>query len=123
MPAVASWMYKTRHQLCRILDLGGTSTSELKCTVDFTLNGVSGGDTFIEKNTITPINSVTPCPSVKATLTQLWPANHKFVTVGLTGATDALHHRSHAELTLEWHRGWRQVQTLLGSAACVTRYN
>jgi hypothetical protein len=27
------------------------------------------------------------CTGVKATLTQLWPPNHKFVTVGLTGAT------------------------------------
>jgi hypothetical protein len=70
------------------LDSGMTGSSELKCMVDFTLNGVSGGDTFIEKNTITPINSPAPvCTSVKAPLSQLWPANHKFVTVGLTGAT------------------------------------
>lgn len=70
------------------LDSGVTGSSDLKCTVDFLLNGVSGGDAFIERNTITPIVAPPPvCTNVKATTTQLWPANHKFVTVGLTGAT------------------------------------
>jgi hypothetical protein len=71
------------------LDSGVTGPAHLKCTVNFMLNGVSGGDPFVEKNTITPIINHPPvCTSVTATLTELWPANHKYVTVGLTGASD-----------------------------------
>lgn len=71
------------------LGSGVASTTALQCTVDFMLNGVSGGAAFVEKDTITPIINQPPvCTSVTATPSALWPPNHKFVTVGLTGASD-----------------------------------
>ena len=71
------------------LGSGVTSTAPLKCTVDFTINGQPAGAAFVEKNTITPIINKPPvCTGVKASAAELWPPNHKLVTVTLSGATD-----------------------------------
>jgi hypothetical protein len=71
------------------LAAGVTSTTELRCSVDFLLNGQSAGTAFIEKNTIKPVINRPPvCTGVSASPNELWPPNHKFVTVALTGATD-----------------------------------
>ncbi|RZU48664.1 hypothetical protein EV385_0382 [Krasilnikovia cinnamomea] len=71
------------------VDSGVTSDADLKCEVDFQVNGVSAGPAFVEKNTIKPIINKAPvCTAVKADKGALWPPNHKFVTVSLGGATD-----------------------------------
>ncbi|BFU44072.1 vWA domain-containing protein [Krasilnikovia sp. MM14-A1004] len=71
------------------VDSGVSSAADLKCDVDFQLNGVSGGPSFIEKNTVKPIINKAPvCTTVKPGKDELWPPNHKFVTVALAGATD-----------------------------------
>ncbi|MEV4643171.1 hypothetical protein AB0J80_38125 [Actinoplanes sp. NPDC049548] len=71
------------------LGSGVTSETPLKCTVSFLLNGQSGGAAFVEQNTVKPIINHPPvCTAVKADTTELWPPNHKFVTVRLSGATD-----------------------------------
>ncbi|WP_412750075.1 vWA domain-containing protein [Krasilnikovia sp. M28-CT-15] len=72
------------------LGAGVSSDTPLKCTVDFQLNGVTTGRTeFVETNTVTPIINHAPvCTAVKLDKNELWPPNHKFVTVALSGATD-----------------------------------
>ncbi|GAB1641268.1 vWA domain-containing protein [Krasilnikovia sp. MM14-A1259] len=68
---------------------GVSSTAPLGCTVDFQLGGQPAGAAYVETNTITPIINKPPvCTGVKASKGELWPPNHKFVTVSLGGATD-----------------------------------
>jgi hypothetical protein len=61
---------------------GGT----LSCTVDFLLNGLSGGPEFTETITVT-VNAPPDCTTVTGG-PDLWPPNHKLRLVTLTGATD-----------------------------------
>jgi hypothetical protein len=58
----------------------------LDCTVDFLLNGQSAGDAFVQT---VNVNRPPDCSGLTASKTSLWPPNHKFVTVTLSGATDA----------------------------------
>lgn len=59
---------------------------DLDCTVDFLLNGQPAGDAFVQTVTV---NRPPDCSKLTANKTSLWPPNHKFVTVTLSGATDA----------------------------------
>ena len=71
------------------LGAGVSSETPLTCTVDFLLNGQPAGPAFVEKNTVMPIINHPPvCTGVAADTDELWPPNHKFVTVQLSGATD-----------------------------------
>ena len=71
------------------LGTGVSSDAQLTCTVDFLLNGQSAGPAFVEQNTVKPIINHPPvCSAVTADTTELWPPNHKLVTVQLSGATD-----------------------------------
>lgn len=57
------------------------------CTVDFLLNGNPGGPDFVETNTIT-VNTPPDCSKVTGSPASLWPPNHKFRTITLSGASD-----------------------------------
>lgn len=71
------------------LGAGVTSETPLRCTVTFLLNGQSAGPAFVEENTVNPIINHPPvCTGVAADPGELWPPNHKFVTIRLSGATD-----------------------------------
>jgi hypothetical protein len=66
-----------------------TSATPLTCVVEFKLNGQLVSTAFVENNTITPIVNKSPvCTSVRPSPASLWPPNHKFVKVTLSGATD-----------------------------------
>jgi hypothetical protein len=58
----------------------------LDCTVDFLLNGKPAGEAFVQTVTV---NRPPDCSKLTADKTSLWPPNHKFVIVTLSGATDA----------------------------------
>jgi hypothetical protein len=59
---------------------------DLDCTVNFLLNGKPAGDAFVQTVTV---NRPPDCSKLTADKTSLWPPNHKFVAVTLSGATDA----------------------------------
>jgi hypothetical protein len=58
----------------------GASAGVATCTVEFLLNGLSGGAAFTQTNTIT-VNRPPDCTKAMATPKELWPPNHKFRTV------------------------------------------
>ncbi len=61
-------------------------TGDLHCTVDFLLNGEPAGDAFVQK--VNRVNRPPDCSKLAANPPTLWPPNHKFVTVTVSGATD-----------------------------------
>ncbi|HEX6676304.1 MAG TPA: vWA domain-containing protein [Actinomycetes bacterium] len=61
-------------------------TGDLHCTVDFLLNGEPAGDAFVQK--VNRVNRPPDCSKLAVDKTSLWPPNHKFVTVTVSGATD-----------------------------------
>jgi hypothetical protein len=60
---------------------------DLHCTVRFLLNGVPGGDAFVQR-VIVHHNLPPDCSALHLSTTSLWPPNHKFQTVTASGATD-----------------------------------
>ena len=58
----------------------------LQCTVDFLLNGLSGGPAFTQTISVA-VNAPPDCSAVTGG-PNLWPPNHKFRLITLTGATD-----------------------------------
>lgn len=58
----------------------------LECTVDFLLNGLSGGPAFTQTISVA-VNAPPDCGAVTGG-PNLWPPNHKLRLVTLTGATD-----------------------------------
>jgi len=61
-------------------------TGDLHCTVDFLLNGEPAGDAFVQK--VNRVNRPPDCSKLAVDKASLWPPNHKFVTVTVSGATD-----------------------------------
>jgi hypothetical protein len=59
--------------------------SHLHCTVDFLLNGKSAGPDFVQT---VNLNRAPDCSKLSVNKASLWPPNHKYVTVTLSGATD-----------------------------------
>ena len=59
---------------------------DLDCTVDFLLNGNPAGDAFVQTVTV---NRPPDCSKLTTNQKSLWPPNHKFVLITLSGATDA----------------------------------
>jgi hypothetical protein len=57
--------------------------SHLHCTVDFLLNGKSAGEAFVQT---VNLNRPPDCKTLAAKPASLWPPNHKFVTVTLSGS-------------------------------------
>ncbi len=57
--------------------------SHLHCTVDFLLNGKSAGPDFVQT---VNLNRPPDCKTLAAKPASLWPPNHKFVTVTLSGS-------------------------------------
>lgn len=58
----------------------------LECTVEFLLNGLSGGPAFTQTITV-DVNAPPDCSEVTGG-PNLWPPNHKYRLITLTGATD-----------------------------------
>jgi hypothetical protein len=68
------------------IDPSNAGGATLHCTVDFLLDGLSGGPAF--RQTISAdVNAAPECSGVTAG-PNLWPPNHKYRLLTLTGATD-----------------------------------
>ena len=62
-----------------------TTGSHLHCIVDFLLNGEKAGEAFVQT---VNLNRAPDCSKLAVDKASLWPPNHKYVTVTLSGATD-----------------------------------